>query len=189
MTGSTDLELPRAVLFDWDNTLVDTWATIAECYRATFAAFGLSPWTEEEVRRRAHGECRRGRGVRARGGGDTVGWDWESNRMLVKSRGGGGDDAADRRACRGPRRRSCRDLLEPSDRRPTAQRRVRAPVGIALGGRTPAEIAISVVAELLADRHGGSGAPMNVVPQALARLGGAAGSAAPGRERDARDDR
>jgi phosphoglycolate phosphatase len=58
MTGSTDLELPRAVLFDWDNTLVDTWATIAECYRATFAAFGLSPWTEEEVRRRAHGSLR-----------------------------------------------------------------------------------------------------------------------------------
>lgn len=49
--------------------------------------------------------------------------------------------------------------------------RVRAPVGLALGGRTPAEIAVSVVAELLADRHGGSGAPMNAVPQALARLG------------------
>jgi xanthine dehydrogenase accessory factor len=36
--------------------------------------------------------------------------------------------------------------------------RLRAPVGLALGGRTPAEIAVSVVAELLADRHGGHGA-------------------------------
>lgn len=48
--------------------------------------------------------------------------------------------------------------------------RLRAPVGLALGGRTPAEIAISVVAELLADRHGGSGTAMNIVPQAIARV-------------------
>lgn len=67
--------------------------------------------------------------------------------------------------------------------------RVRAPVGIALGGRTPAEIAISIVAELLADRHGGTGAAMNVVPQALARLGAAASTVAEGREGDSRDDR
>ena len=48
--------------------------------------------------------------------------------------------------------------------------RLRAPVGLALGGRTPAEIAVSIVAELLADRHGGSGAPMTVATQALARV-------------------
>jgi xanthine dehydrogenase accessory factor len=39
--------------------------------------------------------------------------------------------------------------------------RVRAPIGLALGGRTPIEIAISIVAELVADRHGGSGQPMS----------------------------
>ncbi|MBZ5709806.1 XdhC family protein [Nannocystis pusilla] len=66
--------------------------------------------------------------------------------------------------------------------------RVRAPVGIALGGRTPAEIAVSIVAELVADRHGGSGAPMNVVPQAIARLGGGPAGPLAGREGDARDD-
>ena len=43
--------------------------------------------------------------------------------------------------------------------------RVRAPIGLALGGRTPAEIAVSVVAELIADRHAGSGAPMSVVAE------------------------
>jgi len=41
--------------------------------------------------------------------------------------------------------------------------RVRAPIGLALGGRTPVEIAVSIVAELVADRHGGDGSAMNVV--------------------------
>ena len=37
-----------------------------------------------------------------------------------------------------------------------------------LGKDTPEEIAISIVAELVAARHGGSGASMSVVEQALA---------------------
>lgn len=45
--------------------------------------------------------------------------------------------------------------------------RVHAPVGLALGGRTPPEIAVSIMAELIAERHGGSGGSMNVVPQVL----------------------
>ncbi len=44
--------------------------------------------------------------------------------------------------------------------------RVRAPIGLALGGRTPAEIAVSIVAELIADRHAGHGAPMSIVAEA-----------------------
>ena len=28
--SSSDLGRPRAILFDWDNTLVDSWATIHE---------------------------------------------------------------------------------------------------------------------------------------------------------------
>ncbi len=48
--------------------------------------------------------------------------------------------------------------------------RVRAPIGLALGGRTPGEIAVSVVAELIAVRHGGSGEPMSVIHEAAARL-------------------
>jgi phosphoglycolate phosphatase len=46
------------VLFDWDNTLVNTWPTIVECYHATFTALGLPPWTAEQVRSRAHGSLR-----------------------------------------------------------------------------------------------------------------------------------
>jgi phosphoglycolate phosphatase len=49
---------PRAILFDWDNTLVNTWPTIIECYRDTFAGLGYEPWTPEQVRARAHGSLR-----------------------------------------------------------------------------------------------------------------------------------
>jgi phosphoglycolate phosphatase len=49
---------PRAILFDWDNTLVNTWPTITQCYSDTFTALGLAPWTTEEVQARAHGSLR-----------------------------------------------------------------------------------------------------------------------------------
>jgi len=52
------LPQPQAILFDWDNTLVDTWPTIVECYRDTFTALGHTPWTTEEVQARAHGSLR-----------------------------------------------------------------------------------------------------------------------------------
>jgi phosphoglycolate phosphatase len=58
MTRPAGVTPPRAVLFDWDNTLVNTWPTIIECYRDTFAAMGLPAWTGEEVRARAHGSLR-----------------------------------------------------------------------------------------------------------------------------------
>jgi phosphoglycolate phosphatase len=58
VTLPADLKPPRAVLFDWDNTLVNTWPTIVECYHDTFTALGLPPWTAEEVRDRAHGSLR-----------------------------------------------------------------------------------------------------------------------------------
>lgn len=43
----SSLLLPTAVLFDWDNTLVDTWKTIFYAINDTLLAFGLEPWTEE----------------------------------------------------------------------------------------------------------------------------------------------
>lgn len=48
--------------------------------------------------------------------------------------------------------------------------RLRAPIGLDLGGRTPGEIAVSVIAELIAARHGGDGGPMSVAADALARV-------------------
>jgi phosphoglycolate phosphatase len=55
---SDALPPPRAVIFDWDNTLVDTWPTITRCYNVTFTALGMAHWTEEETRARAHGSLR-----------------------------------------------------------------------------------------------------------------------------------
>ena len=39
---------PRAVLFDWDNTLVSNWACVVASINAALIAFGKEPWTLEE---------------------------------------------------------------------------------------------------------------------------------------------
>jgi phosphoglycolate phosphatase len=54
MTASLPLSLarPRAILFDWDNTLVDSWATIHEALNLVMAAMGKPPWSIEETRAR-----------------------------------------------------------------------------------------------------------------------------------------
>lgn len=49
----TALSRPRAVLFDWDSTLVDNWGAIARALELTFVAMGHVPWTEDEVKARA----------------------------------------------------------------------------------------------------------------------------------------
>jgi len=35
---------PRAILFDWDNTLVDSWLCIQESYNRTFRHFDMAEW-------------------------------------------------------------------------------------------------------------------------------------------------
>lgn len=40
---------PQAILFDWDNTLIDGWAAIEAGLNAAFAAFGKPAWTREQV--------------------------------------------------------------------------------------------------------------------------------------------
>lgn len=47
------LPRPRAVLFDWDSTLVDNWGGITRALELTFVAMGRVPWNEDEVRARA----------------------------------------------------------------------------------------------------------------------------------------
>lgn len=46
------LARPRAILFDWDNTLVDTWLTIHEALNHVMAAMDKPPWTLAETRAR-----------------------------------------------------------------------------------------------------------------------------------------
>jgi phosphoglycolate phosphatase len=41
---------PKALLFDWDNTLVDSWGTIHEALAFMFEAMGHRPWTMAETR-------------------------------------------------------------------------------------------------------------------------------------------
>lgn len=42
-------QAPTAILFDWDNTLIDGWAAIQSGLNAAFAAFGKPPWSREQV--------------------------------------------------------------------------------------------------------------------------------------------
>ena len=44
------LPRPSALLFDWDNTLIDSWATIHLALEETFQAFGREAWTLEELK-------------------------------------------------------------------------------------------------------------------------------------------
>ena len=52
------LTRPRAVVFDWDNTLIDSWHAIQDAQNYTLEAFGLQPWTLEETRQRVRGSMR-----------------------------------------------------------------------------------------------------------------------------------
>ena len=43
---------PRAIIFDWDNTLIDSWVIIQDALNATFDEFGLERWSLEQTRTR-----------------------------------------------------------------------------------------------------------------------------------------
>lgn len=45
-----ELKTPKAIIFDWDNTLVDTWPLIHKALHATFTKYGLTPWTFDETK-------------------------------------------------------------------------------------------------------------------------------------------
>ncbi len=45
-----NLLYPKAVIFDWDDTLVDGWPAIHEATNDTLTTFGLEPWTYEQTR-------------------------------------------------------------------------------------------------------------------------------------------
>lgn len=49
---------PRALVFDWDNTLVDSWSTIHEALVLTFTAMGHTPWTLDETKARVRHSLR-----------------------------------------------------------------------------------------------------------------------------------
>ena len=50
--------LPKAVVFDWDNTLVDTWPIIHDALNSTFRTWGLPEWTLEETHQKVRKSMR-----------------------------------------------------------------------------------------------------------------------------------
>jgi phosphoglycolate phosphatase len=54
----TSFRRPKAIVFDWDNTLIDSWSSIHDAQNHTLAHFGLKPWSLEETRRRVRGSMR-----------------------------------------------------------------------------------------------------------------------------------
>ncbi len=49
---------PKAILFDWDNTLADTWPTIHQALTETFIEMGHEPWNLEVTKERVHRSLR-----------------------------------------------------------------------------------------------------------------------------------
>ncbi len=50
--------LPDAIIFDWDNTLVDSWPVIRDALNTTLTTYGLVPWTMDETRQRVRKSLR-----------------------------------------------------------------------------------------------------------------------------------
>lgn len=49
---------PKAIIYDWDNTLVDSWPPISDAINTTLLAFDLPPWSMDEVRGRVRKSLR-----------------------------------------------------------------------------------------------------------------------------------
>ena len=49
---------PQAIIFDWDNTLVDSWPVIGDALNTTLTTFGHDPWSPDEVRTRVRKSTR-----------------------------------------------------------------------------------------------------------------------------------
>jgi phosphoglycolate phosphatase len=52
------MSLPRAVIFDWDNTLIESWDAIHHALVVTFTAMGHQPWTLAETKARVRHSLR-----------------------------------------------------------------------------------------------------------------------------------
>lgn len=53
MTADIHIPRPRAVLFDWDDTVVNNWHIGVESINATLTHMGMETWREAEIRRRS----------------------------------------------------------------------------------------------------------------------------------------
>ena len=56
--GHEGLVRPRAILFDWDNTLVESWGVIHHALNRTMRAMGHPEWSREETEQRVRASLR-----------------------------------------------------------------------------------------------------------------------------------
>lgn len=49
----TELTKPRAIIFDWDDTIVDNWETAFKALNTALVHMGTEAWSEDEARRRS----------------------------------------------------------------------------------------------------------------------------------------
>ncbi|MSQ11116.1 MAG: hypothetical protein EXR48_00200 [Dehalococcoidia bacterium] len=109
--------------------------------------------------------------------------------IIIATRGHRFDDMATEAAVRSPAgyigllgsKRKSLLIFQALFRKGVSEERIaaiRAPVGLDIGGRTPQEIAVSIIAEILAVRLGGNGGPMRMEPRLLEKAKEKAGAAA-----------
>ncbi|MEM7617432.1 MAG: HAD family hydrolase [Pseudomonadota bacterium] len=48
------LPTPKAIIFDWDNTLIDSWPIISEAYKTTLESFGKDLWSADQIKENVH---------------------------------------------------------------------------------------------------------------------------------------
>ena len=53
-----DLQIPKAVIFDWDNTLVDSWPLIENAFNTTLTSMGKKPWDITKIKSNTHNSMR-----------------------------------------------------------------------------------------------------------------------------------
>lgn len=58
MSSIKDLAKPRAIIYDWDNTLVDSWPLIQRSIDETLIEMGHEPWGLEKVKGSIHQSMR-----------------------------------------------------------------------------------------------------------------------------------
>jgi phosphoglycolate phosphatase len=52
------MSAPKALIFDWDNTLVESWEAIHHALVVTFEAMGVTPWSLDETKTRVRRSLR-----------------------------------------------------------------------------------------------------------------------------------
>jgi phosphoglycolate phosphatase len=70
-----EIPQPTAILFDWDNTLVENWLTVQAAFNAALGAFGRPPMDIEQIRFQARHSSRDVFPI-------VFGEDWEAARII-----------------------------------------------------------------------------------------------------------